>query len=84
MVKCAHDHVRPEICDQTLGVVCTDCNVLVAFCWSDDHIPESLWNRVCTQRPDEGNPCEQNRDDHCALCGEVIEQATHRHSEETT
>ena len=72
MNDCSHVRVKPEPCDQTLGVLCLDCDTLIAVCWSDEHIPESLWNRACLS--DSGaNPCEQSRDDHCALCGEAIE-----------
>jgi hypothetical protein len=67
--------IIPEICDQTLGVVCLDCNILVAVCWDGDHIPESLWNRVCARYVPAGDlvPCLQNRDDVCAICETFID-----------
>lgn len=68
---CPHEHVAPEVCDQTLGVICTACKTVLAVCWMDDHIPESLWNRACAQDP-QAKPCEQNRDNFCSLCGEPI------------
>jgi len=71
---CAHEHLRFEVLDQTGGVGCADCNALLAVCWGDKHIPESLWNRLCTQDP-EAIPCEQSRDDFCAICGETIQKA---------
>jgi hypothetical protein len=71
--ECKHARVRSAVCDQTLGVDCLDCNTNIAVCWMDDHIPESLWNRVCDCGYDPGaKRCEQNRDDVCALCGEKI------------
>ena len=69
---CPHEHLQFEVCDQTGGVGCNDCNTLLAYCWADNHIPESLWNRMCAQDP-EARPCEQSRDDVCALCDEPIE-----------
>lgn len=66
-----HDRVKPEVCDQTLGVACLDCNELLAWCWSDKHLPESLWNRACQNDP-EAVPCEQSRDGVCAICGEPV------------
>lgn len=68
VAQCPHERVVPEICDQTLGVSCLDCRSLVAVCWADTHIPESLWNRACVGQ-NSAHPCDQNRDDYCALCG---------------
>jgi hypothetical protein len=68
---CQHARVRPEVCDQTLGVGCLDCKELLAWCWSEKHVPESLWNRACANDA-EAVPCEQSRDDRCAVCGEAI------------
>lgn len=70
-MSCKHERLITEVCDQTLGVGCLDCMRLLAFCWQDEHIPESLWNRAC-ETDKEAVPCEQNRDDHCALCKEPI------------
>jgi hypothetical protein len=71
-MSCPHLHVIAEACDQTLGVVCTDCNTFIALCWGDDrHIPETLWNRVCDADP-ECKRCEQNRENFCALCEEEV------------
>ena len=69
---CQHENVTPEVCDQTLGVLCLDCNTILAVCWMDEHIPESLWNRAC-ENDKEANTCEQNRDDYCSLCGEYMD-----------
>ena len=69
---CQHARVTPEVCDQTLGVICLDCNTILAACWMDEHIPESLWNRAC-ENDKEANTCEQNRDDYCSLCGEYMD-----------
>lgn len=71
---CKHEHVAPEVCDQALGVKCLDCNALLAWCWAENHVPEPLWNRACENDSD-AVPCEQNREDHCALCNEPIQQA---------
>jgi hypothetical protein len=68
MDSCKHINLKAEIVDQTAGVLCTDCNTLLATCW-DDHIPESLWNRTCKSDP-ELKPCKQNRDNVCAICSE--------------
>lgn len=70
-VMCEHARVKPEIWDQTLGILCLDCNGLIALCWGDSHVPERLWNRAC-QSDSNAIPCEQNRDDVCALCRENI------------
>lgn len=67
--NCPHNRLTSEVCDQTLGVACLDCKELLYWCWSDNHIPESIWNRACENDP-ECEPCECNRDDYCALCGE--------------
>lgn len=71
MATCPHLHVAPETIDQTLGVQCRDCLATLAFCWQDNHIPESLWNRACENAAD-AVPCDQSRDDCCALCGEPM------------
>lgn len=71
-MKCEHVRVAPEHVDQTLGVVCLDCNTILCACWMDEHIPESIWNRAC-QFDSDTNPCEQNRDDYCAICEEHID-----------
>ena len=71
---CVHARLRIEACDQTLGLACEDCGDPVAHCWMDEHIPERLWNRACTNDPD-GNRCEQDRDDICALCDAEIDKA---------
>jgi len=66
---CKHARVAPEVCDQTLGVYCLDCNEGLVVCWMKEHIPESLWNRACTNDVD-AVPCERDRDNYCAICGE--------------
>lgn len=70
---CPHEHLAFEVLDQAGGVVCNDCNKVLAFCWADDHIPESLWNRLCAQDPN-ARPCAQNRDDVCGICEEPIQE----------
>lgn len=70
-MDCEHTRVKPEVCDQTLGIVCVDCLEGIAVCWGDDHIPETLWNRACYFDSD-AIRCEQNREDFCALCGDAI------------
>lgn len=68
---CEHVNVVPEVCDQTLGVACNDCNTILGACWSDKHVSEKLWNRACKNVPDEGyKPCVQDRDDVCFMCGD--------------
>lgn len=74
---CEHRRVVPEVVDQTLGVFCMDCKLHLAACWDPEHIPESLWNRACGNDPD-AVPCEQGRDDVCAICGEPIVPAVPR------
>lgn len=71
MGDCAHSSVMPQVCDQTLGVYCLECQSVVAWCWSDEHVPEPLWNRACLNDP-EAVPCDESRDDHCAICKEKI------------
>jgi hypothetical protein len=71
MDGCPHTNVTPEVCDQTLGVSCSDCSELLHICWMDDHIPESLWNRAASSLPD-AIPCEESRDNVCAICKAVI------------
>lgn len=66
--QCHHNRLKPEVVDQTLGVACLDCNDLLYWCWMDHHVPESAWNRACASDKS-ARSCEQNRDDHCAICG---------------
>lgn len=68
---CPHERLTPEACDQTLGVVCLDCDGLLCWCWSDVHVPETLWNRAC-ENDSAAKPCEQNRADYCAICGDAF------------
>ena len=79
-MECPHKNIVAEACDQTLGVACNDCNLLLAVCWQDQHIPETLWNRVCDADPDCAR-CEQNRENFCALCEEEITAKEARPSE---
>ena len=81
-VKCSHLRVMPEVCDQTLGVYCADCDESLGVCWMNGHFSESVWNRACAYAKSlpvtgdplkdwhEAVPCEQDRDDVCGLCGE--------------
>lgn len=71
---CTHTNIAPEVCDQTLGVVCKDCGSLLGACWGEKHVSEALWNRACKSDP-ECKPCEQNRDDVCFLCGSAMQTA---------
>ena len=68
---CPHEHLEFLVLDQTGGVGCKDCMLILAHCWMDNHIPESLWNRLAAQDP-EANASEQSRDDVCAICEEPI------------
>jgi hypothetical protein len=70
-VICKHERLTVDVCDQTLAVVCIDCDHQLAVCWMDEHIPESLWNRACANDCT-SRPCEQSRDDVCAICEEKI------------
>ena len=67
LIECPHARLKPEAVDQTLGVVCLDCDALLHWCWMDNHIPETVWNRACKNEP-EAKPCAQNRADRCAIC----------------
>jgi len=73
MSDCLHTRVVPEVCDQTLGVGCLDCGKLLGVCWAEKHFSEALWNRACENDKD-ANPCDENRDDHCGLCGEPMRE----------
>jgi hypothetical protein len=68
---CAHERMTPEVFDQTLGVSCPDCH-LEAWCWAEKHVSEALWNLACKNDRD-AKPCEQSRDDVCAMCGDPKE-----------
>lgn len=68
---CAHEYI-PDAMDQTLGVSCRKCGLIVGYCWRDQHLAESVWNLACKNDP-AGVPCEQDRNDHCFLCGEFME-----------
>jgi hypothetical protein len=65
--ECPHEHLKPEVVDQTLGVACLDCDELLYYCWGSEHVPESIWNRAC-ESGRSCRPCEQSRDDRCAIC----------------
>ncbi len=71
-MTCEHVRLKPEVCDQTLGVICLDCKALLGCCWADEHVSEAVWNRAC-ENDDEAVPCKQNRDDHCFLCGDSFD-----------
>lgn len=71
MAECGHERLKPEVMDQTLGVVCMDCGAALHWCWAERCLPESAWNRACLNDPD-ARPTEQSRDDHCAICGDAI------------
>lgn len=64
---CPHKNVVSEVCDQTLGVACNDCNTVLGCCWMDMHVSEQLWNRVCISNLD-CVPCKKDREDVCFLC----------------
>lgn len=68
---CAHKRLRSEVLDQTLGVICTDCNLVLGYCWAGTHLPEELWNRAC-QNDLEATPTAQSRPDVCAICEQQI------------
>ena len=67
---CKHLRLHPDVFDQTAGVVCDDCD-FTTCCWRDEHVSEALWNRACTNSR-AAVPCEQSRDDVCAICGEPM------------
>lgn len=67
MLSCKHLWVKTVWLDQTLGVECMACGLTLAYCWADEHVPESLWNRACKTSPT-SKPCQENRDDVCAIC----------------
>lgn len=69
--ECAHERVSIETYDQTLCIVCLDCNERLAYCWFDQHIPEALWNRACKNSTGVV-PCKKDRDNICALCSARI------------
>ncbi len=69
---CAHARLKTDILDQTLGVLCADCGTVLAYCWGDTHVPESMWNRAADQDPN-ARRCDQSRDDVCGVCQEAIE-----------
>jgi hypothetical protein len=73
---CLHNQLVFEVMDQTAGVACKDCNTTLAYCWMDNHIPESLWNRLCDQDP-QAKRCEQNRDNICGICKEAFDPKVH-------
>lgn len=70
MSDCKHPRLCAVPADQTIGVECPDCNFFKC-CWSDEHINEALWNLACTNSR-AAVPCEQSRDDVCAICGEPM------------
>ena len=72
-MSCAHDRLKPQVFDQTLGVACPDCD-LCEWCWAERHCSEALWNLACKNDPD-ANPCDQSRHDVCSLCHESIESS---------
>ena len=76
MSACPHDNLVPEPCDQTLGVACNDCNLVLGVCWMDHHVSESIWNRAVANVQARGveefadcKPCAESREDVCFLCG---------------
>lgn len=70
-MSCDHTEVTPGWADQTLAVVCMDCDLQLAVCWMDDHISECLWNQACLNDAN-ANRCEHNRVDVCAICSEIM------------
>ena len=68
-MDCKHESVKPTVVDQTLGVMCLRCDMLLAWCWMERHMSERLWNKACEN--DAGaKRCENDREDVCALCGD--------------
>lgn len=69
-VACDHVNCMPEVCDQTLGVFCHDCQTSWV-CWGDSHVPESVWNTAC--RNDESYQMTiMSRPNVCGICEEEI------------
>lgn len=71
MNDCKHESVSSIVLDQTLGVECNTCYHLLAYCWMDEHLPESLWNKACINDVD-CNVCDEDRDDYCVICRRQI------------
>lgn len=72
--ECSHNKIHPDTFDQTIGVSCPDCS-LQAWCWSERHCSEALWNKAC-QNDSEGIPCKKNRNNYCFLCGEKMKRSS--------
>lgn len=68
---CSHKNSVPEVMDQTLGVACNDCNLVLGYCWGKKHVSESVYNRACMNDLD-FIPCAKSRDNFCAVCGDEI------------
>jgi len=71
-VACVHEHLAFHVYDQTGGVACADCGERLAMCWDDQHIPESLWNRLAAQDK-QCERCKRSRDNVCAICEKRIQ-----------
>lgn len=80
MMSCMHLQLEPGVYDQTLGVRCFDCGLLLAYCWMDNHVAEDVWNQACRQTRERGDadaedwkPCADVRQvRHCAICEETF------------
>lgn len=68
-MTCTHKRLTSAALDQTMGVVCLDCGLILAYCWDTDHVPEALWNQAAQNDPNR-TPCELSRENVCAICQE--------------
>lgn len=71
---CEHRNVVPRVLDQTAGVECLDCGVVLAYCWKNHHVPRELWNRACDNQAsgDGWLKCDPIPNA-CALCERSVE-----------
>lgn len=74
LAVCGHLRLKPEVVDQTLGVLCQDCGELLGVCWQEEHVSEELWNRAC-RSDGMAIPCNENRSHVCALCASVFDNS---------
>ena len=71
MSECKHPTVKCVVLDASLGVECTACRELLAYCWCDNHITKELWNRAAKDDP-EFHKCLDEDEARCAICGDKI------------
>lgn len=69
---CPHEHL---VTFEGTGVACEACDLTLGSCGEGGHVSERLWNRACANDK-EAPPCEQDRETHCAICGDLISPPT--------